>query len=95
MIQTPPKVSKYHKSCKNFIFLFSRQKFEFDFLAPKTPDFSTFLILQNFYIKQSCSNRNMPLIKVVQIGPLYHQLKAFPQILTLTIVKFSEEVKKS
>ena len=34
-------------------------------------------------------------LKVVQIGPLYHQLKAIPQILTLTIEKFSEEVQKS
>ena len=36
----------------------------------------------------------MPVMKVVQIGPLYHQLKAFPQILTLTIVKFGRKFEK-
>ena len=35
----------------------------------------------------------MPLIKVVQIGPLYQQLRAFPQALTLTIVIFFEKTQ--
>ena len=77
ILQHPQKLVSSIK-LQELIFQFSRQKFEFYFLAPKNPDFSTFLILQNFYIKQSCLNRNMPLIKFVHIGPLYHQLKAFP-----------------
>ena len=37
----------------------------------------------------------MPQIKVLQIGPLYHQLRAFPQILTLTLVKMFENAQKT
>ena len=38
----------------------------------------------------------MPLLKVLQIGPLYHQLRrAFPQILTLTLVKMFENAQKT
>ena len=71
IIQSPPKVSKCHKNCRNFKFQFSRQKFKFEFFAPKKPNFSTSFSFYNFDIKQSCLNQDMPLIKVVQIGPLY------------------------
>ena len=37
----------------------------------------------------------MPQIKVLQIGPLYHQLRAFPHILTLTLVKMFENAQKT
>ena len=94
IIQTPRKVGKCHNSCKNFKFQFSRQKFEFDFLAPKMSNFSVLLGLQNFSLQQSGLNQKMPLIKVVQIGLLYHQLRAFPQILTLTIVKIFDKVQE-
>ena len=43
----------------------------------------------------SCSNKKMPQIKVLQIGPFYHQFRAFPQILTLTLVKMFENAQKT
>ena len=94
MIQAPPKVIKCHKSCKNSKFQFSRHQFEFDFSAPKIFNFSVSLGPLNFALQQSGFNQKMPLIKVVQIGLLYHQLRAFFQILTLTIVTFFEKVQE-
>ena len=44
---------------------------------------------------QSCLNHKMIVIKVVHIGLLYHQLIAFPQILTLTKINFVGSRRKN
>ena len=62
--QVYPKVGNCHNTCKNFKIQFSRQKFEFDFLAPKMSYFSIFLGSLNFALKQSGLNKKMPPIKL-------------------------------
>ena len=98
IIKTPQKVQNCLNLKANFDFHFCRQKFKFEFLAPKLAfslhisGFFPSLCILSF---NSCSNKKMPQIKVLQIGPLYHQLRAFPQILTLTLVKMFENVQKT
>ena len=79
----------------NFDFHFCRQKFKFEFLAPKLAYFLHISgLFPSLYILSinSCSNRKMTLMKILQICPHYPQIKRFLDMMTLPLVKLFEQV---